>query len=404
MLRREGPDLYADSAASSSLAALYVAPLKTVLPDLTLPARSDAPFGVSLLQHRFAELWEMGRARTRQTAIEKVLAHLYSAEPPAVGRQSSEEDYGLYELAEQEQNRAPQRLSRDALGWKALLWMVEAHPSGGPGEWQPGSVLLADHGLAVLRQSGRYVSLECGGRPGGHGHPDLLHVTLHWGKPWLLDFGTGSYVSPSLHWYRSTLAHNAPGVVGTGQRSRDAVCEAFSGVDDWAWVRARASDVLGARYSATRTLVAGPDWVLDVVDIEAPPTIEVDLPCHLLGAFALPSGVDRLPGDLAPPASPGPANGYGAILTSCLLSETPARLRSRRDDEEIFAVLLPRPGERCFLASAVGPPDLNFAEGPPLEFLVRRASGDGRWVQLYAPESRSREVNSRSPRAGARSW
>ena len=27
---------------------------------------------------------------------------------------------------------------------------------------------------------------------------------------WLDDMGTGSYVDPSLHWYRSTLAHNAP--------------------------------------------------------------------------------------------------------------------------------------------------------------------------------------------------
>ena len=114
------------------------------------------------------------------------------------------------------------------------------------------------------------MSLECGGRPGGHGHPDLLHVTLRWAGPWLLDFGTGSYVSPSLRWYRSTLAHNAPGVAGTGQLSRDGACEAFSAVDDWAWMRARASDVFGARYSATRTLVAGPDWVLDRVTTRLP--------------------------------------------------------------------------------------------------------------------------------------
>ncbi|MBI4419705.1 MAG: hypothetical protein HY560_02685, partial [Gemmatimonadetes bacterium] len=46
--------------------------------------------------------------------------------------------------------------------------------------------------------------------------------------------------------------------------------------------------------------------------------------------------------------------------------------------------LVPREEETLYLASAVGPPGLDFAEGPPLEFLVRRAPGSGAWVQLYA--------------------
>ncbi|MBI4501213.1 MAG: alginate lyase family protein, partial [Gemmatimonadetes bacterium] len=87
ILRAGGVDLYNESPSGGALAALYVAPLKTVLPDLTLPARSDAPFGVSLLQPRFAELWEMGRVRTGQPAIEKILADLYASEPPAISHQ-----------------------------------------------------------------------------------------------------------------------------------------------------------------------------------------------------------------------------------------------------------------------------------------------------------------------------
>src|SRR5262249_43405296 len=134
-------------------------------------------------------------------------------------------DYGIFELSEQEQNRPPQQLSRDRLGWKSLLWMPESDPI--PGNWQPWSTLLADHGVCVLRQGGRYASIECGGRPGGHGHPDLLHVSLHWDRPWLMDFGTGSYVAPSLHWYRSSLAHNVPAPSGADQAGRDGWCAAF---------------------------------------------------------------------------------------------------------------------------------------------------------------------------------
>ena len=53
---------------------------------------------------------------------------------------------------------------------------------------------------------------------GGHGHPDRLHLTLHaGGVHWLADPGTGSYVTPDLLWYRSTLAHNAPRVDGEDQ-------------------------------------------------------------------------------------------------------------------------------------------------------------------------------------------
>jgi len=56
-------------------------------------------------------------------------------------------------------------------------------------------------GLAIFRRDeGRtYISLDYGESGGGHGHPDRLNVTLvDKGVPWLLDFGTGSYVAPSL--------------------------------------------------------------------------------------------------------------------------------------------------------------------------------------------------------------
>ena len=87
------------------------------------------------------------------------------------------------------------------------------------------AVLVDSTGPAIFRTgSDRYVSLECAGTGMGHGHPDRQHLTVYWEHPWLMDFGTGSYVAETLHWYRSTLAHNAPGLAGVGQVGGRAWC------------------------------------------------------------------------------------------------------------------------------------------------------------------------------------
>jgi hypothetical protein len=134
-------------------------------------------------------------------------------------------------------------------------------------------VLLEGQGLAILRRGGRYASLECGRFGGGHGHPDRLHLTLFDdGQGWLLDPGTGSYVSPDLVWYRSTLAHNAPRLDGRSQPPGDAECEAFDEQAGWSWTRGRYGEV-------TRTLVAG-DYLLDVVELSAAEERTLELPWH----------------------------------------------------------------------------------------------------------------------------
>lgn len=374
LLRGAGVDLYADVAAGPRLSAMYTAPLQSLLPDLTIPARSDSPFGVSVRQPRFAELWEVARVRTGDDRLVALLAELYRSGAP------EGEDHGLAEVSEVEQNRPASRLSRDRLGWKALLWMNPAEPVS-PKSWEPESSLSPDHGLAVLRSAGRYVSLECGGRPGGHGHPDLLHLSLYWDEPWLMDFGTGSYVSPSLFWYRSTLAHNAPGVAGAGQVERNGRCVAFDQQGGWAWCRADAVDVFGDG-SASRTVVVGPDYVLDVVDVVAGEP--VDLPIHPLGELLLPKGVERRGATLQPDQAAGHETGYDRLVRCDRLSGALRQFVTRRGATELTVTLATRPGEELYLATASGPPDLHFAETPPLEFLVRRARGQGRWVQAYA--------------------
>lgn len=348
LLRDLGVDLYGHDGPQGRLCEMFAAPLLTLLPDLTIPARGDSPFGVSIVQPRFAELWEIGWARTSDERLGNILSRLYNADV------QEGEDPGLEEIAEQEQNRPPQRLARGLLGWKALLWMNPQPPvPGNPDNRE--SAFLRDTGLVVLqRDPYRYVSMECGGSPGGHGHPDLLHVTAFWGDPLFADFGTASYVAASLHWYRSALAHNSPSVSGIGQVTRDGDCTAFDSDGDWSWCRGTARDLFGPGTSAVRTLVVGPSVMVDLVEVTAGDATVVDLPVHPLG------GVDE-------------------VMAS-------RRTEHVEFESGKFAVYLaPRPGEELLILREPGPPDSRFADGDELSFLIRRARGSGWWLQCYAP-------------------
>ncbi len=355
VVRAAGVDLYDDATVGHRLRSMYLAPLDTVLPDLTLPARGDSPFGVSLRQERFAELWEVARTRFDDVRIDRVLTSMYGGDAPEV------DDWGLREIAEQELNREPHRIRRDRLGWKALLWMRPDAPAD-RGAWGGGSRCLAGAGLAVCRAGdARYVSLETGGMPGGHGHPDLLHVTLYVDGLCLGDFGTGSYVDRSLAWYRSSRAHNAPAPADGDQSARKGWCAAFDDREGWWWCCAVADDLFGPGTRATRALVAGPVFTVDVVDVDVPADVSVDLPIHPLGG---------LPVDVT---SAVPVRVDGLPLRFAMHPERSTEL-----------IVVDRPGEMLFAASAPGPPTPQFAPGPPLSYLVRRAAGPGRWIQVYA--------------------
>jgi len=158
--------------------------------------------------------------------------------------------------------------------------------------WRGESAFLATQGLAVLRQGDRYVSLECGNTGGGHGHPDRLNLTLHaGGVHWLPDPGTGSYVEEALAWYRSPMAHNAPILDGWSPGSDDVRCEAFDVKGDWGWVRGRAGEV-------SRTIIAGPDHLLDIVELEAKASRRLVLPWHLIADPTVLTGGRWEPADL----------------------------------------------------------------------------------------------------------
>ena len=275
--REAGVDIYAEQQLARRVEAALLAPTRTALPDFTFPARKDSPFGVSLAQPAYAELWEVGLgsrgmrdAGSGMRELAGWLGALYRDAPPVVSEQF--ESY----LHEAPFERIPHPASRISLSWWSLLFMLPELPSDLPA-WSPGSVLLESQGLAVLRTDGRYASLECGQLGGGHGHPDRLHLTLHaGGVHWLADPGAGSYVARDLFWYRSTLAHNAPRLDQTSQPPGDAVCEAWDVPGEWAWVRGRYGEL-------TRTVIAGPAYILDMVELGSRADHLLELPWHFAG-------------------------------------------------------------------------------------------------------------------------
>ncbi len=279
--RLAGVDIFAEPKLGARLRAALLAPTRTALPDFTFPARKDARFGVSLAQPAYLELWEIGLAhlgeRGAGSGTREIASWLEALYRATIVKPELFESY-LHD-APMEPLPAPRSPSRTQLSWWALLSMSPELPTDIPA-WSPGSLLLESQGLAVLRSAGggRYASIECGPHGGGHGHPDRLHLTLHAdGVHWLADPGTGSYVSHDLFWYRSTLAHNAPRLDGVSQPRGDAVCETFDTSGEWAWVRGRYGEI-------TRTVVAGPGYLLDVVELASRTEHLLELPWHVLGA------------------------------------------------------------------------------------------------------------------------
>ncbi len=335
MLRAAGDlDLWTSpDPRAARFRAAFRAPVLTALPDFTFPARRDSKFGVSLRQRRMAELWEVALARTAEAPdadpagaerLASLLAHVYD---PALAPGGAPES----EITEVERAEPPAGLRRDRLGWKGLLWMLPDLPDADPDAWRPGNVHLEATGLAIFRNdASTYVSLDYGEPGGGHGHPDRLNLTVHaGGVPWLVDFGTGSYVSPSLAWYRTTAAHNAPLLDGVSQATAHGVCVACDARDGFGWVCAQLPD--GTAYDAAtlqRTVVVTPDYTLDVVQMGSEAGERtLALPWHGLGRvdadahglrFTRPEGMLRVllsgrqPLQIQMAKAPGPPVGISA--------------------------------------------------------------------------------------------
>ena len=290
----------ADAAAHaipSELRARYErgfeTPFLTALPDFTIPSRRDSQYRVSLRQWRIAESCELGvaQAASPRPILAGALRELYRSDIPLgdTGRDRS--------TAEAERNFPPVRLTRADLGWKSLLFAAEQPIADTESVPTTGSVLLEHQGFAVMRRDRDrvYVALDYGESGGGHGHPDRLNLWLVVGQARILeDVGTGSYVDPSLHWYRSTLAHNAPLAGGESQRQTTGELLAYEERGAFGWTLARAS--LTPNVDAERAVVVAPDYVVDELLWSGEPDTVVDLPFHVVGTASYSWTEAQIPG------------------------------------------------------------------------------------------------------------
>ena len=251
----------------------FASPFRTLLPDLTFPSRRDSQYATSARQLRFAESCELGIAMQVDERLLSMLARLYDPAVPGgeTGRSSSSADI--------ERNRAPVGLVRADLSWRTLLCALPVLP---PLVARPfASDLLPAQGVGIIRRDrdALYVSLDYGHPGGGHGHPDRLNLTLvDRTRRWFEDPGTGSYVDPSLHWYRSTLAHNAPMVDGRSQPAVHGALLAFHDDERVGWVSASAE--LAAGLTVCRSVVVLGDYLVDELTWASATEHEITLPMH----------------------------------------------------------------------------------------------------------------------------
>ncbi len=347
----------------------FVAPFLTALPDMTLPSRRDSQYAISLRQPRFAELCELGLARQAgdgDARLRGVLYRLYANDVPRrdTGRARTSADV--------ERNLPGTALARSDLGWRSLLFARPVLPLLQP---EPlGTVLLEAQGIAVFRRKEEqvYVALDYGTSGGGHGHPDRLNVLLSDGPTrWLDDMGTGSYVDPSLHWYRSTLAHNAPLFDGYQQQRVDGELIAFDDRGAAGWVSAGVRHVHPG-VTAVRTLVAMSDYVVDELRWHSREPVVMDLPIHLKAdefGGALHPFYDQL------------EDTYGALehmSSQFLPMGRTARLTAHEDGRSLAGFLIASGSAVLYRVTAPGPPG-----SARKAFLIVRVTGFGPrgWVR-----------------------
>lgn len=359
----------------------FSAPFLTAFPDLGFPARRDSQYDASLRQWRTAESCELGLARADDARLTGALAALYAADIPRrdTGRWRS--------AAESERNEPASALSRADLGWRSLLFAREVLPALDRASVP--SALLEGQGIAVFRREGGngYAALDFGDHGGGHGHPDRLNLLLaHGARRILDDMGTGSYVDPSLHWYRSTLAHNAPLVNGHSQPPASGALLAYDERHDLGWVCAAAQLSVHPPVTAQRALTVMARIVIDELRWSSDVAARVELPIH---ARARAEGATW--NDVRLDGGDGLEDGFSFARDARRASIEADAVVRLVDQESGATIAWITSSERAdwFTAVAPGPP----GAGDQRFFLVCTHSAAGRIRSVWDPASTVRDVS-----------
>jgi hypothetical protein len=175
------------------------------------------------------------------------------------------------------------------------------------------------------------------------------------GTRWLDDFGTGSYVDPSLHWYRSTLAHNAPLADGQSQRRVHGELLAYDEKSAAGWIIA-AVDELSPGVNASRAVIVMPTYVVDCVSWEADHEATIDLPMH--ADLTVVSGAGQLaPGPII--GRDGPEDGFRFLRDTAVQvagGGVAVRARATDGDQTLDVFANSSTAAEWWRATAAGPP------------------------------------------------
>lgn len=360
----------------------FSTPFLTAFPDLGFPARRDSQYGASLRQWRTAESCELGLARADDARLTSALASLYADDIP-------HRDTGRWRsAAEAERNEPPSALSRADLGWRSLLFAGEALPSldraGMP------SALLDAQGIAVFRRErgDGYAALDYGHHGGGHGHPDRLNLLLaHATRRILDDMGTGSYVDPTLHWYRSTLAHNAPLVNGRSQPPTSGTLLAYDEREELGWVCSSARISAQPPVIAQRALTALAHVVIDELRWSSDAPVRIELPVHARVRLECSAALEAAPLE----GGDGLEDGF-SFVREARRARVPANEIVRFIDDasgNALAWVTCSEDAEWFAAMAPGAP----ASGEQPFLLLRTHAAQGRIRSVWSPAFTVREVS-----------
>jgi hypothetical protein len=326
-------------------------------------------------QPRFAESCELGLARNDDERLIGMLARLYDPDIPRgdTGRGRS--------TADAERNLPATGLTRADLSWRSLLFARETLPSLVALPLK--SDLLPAQGIGVLRRNGGklYVALDYGHSGGGHGHPDRLNLLLSDGDVrWFDDPGTGSYVNPSLHWYRSTLAHTAPLIDGRSQPAVDGQLLAFEDLGEAGWVSAEAP--LADDIRVRRSVALLDDYLVDVLEWDGDAVHEVALPWH---------GVDLIDDNDEPLVRTPHAitggdmleDGFGFLSDTALVNAPNGvqRIRGHFAGRELRGWVFANPESTWWSAHA---PDVPNRSGFVPLLLARTSAQSGRYISVWS--------------------
>lgn len=249
---RNGLDLYHRSYngchGEVSLEDMFLAPLKSLQPDLTFPSRKDSPYANFFAQRWYTGLYELAYTRYSNPALSTALNKAYAAS--AGGNMASAA--GVMDVF------APAPASRSDMDFRGFLLASPHLPEDNSAFMN--SRLLDGTGLAVLKRTDNiYFSVDYGDYGGGHGHPDRLNINYFYGgKRWFSDFGTGSYYFDHLRYYRSSVSHNVIITDGKNHQEKSGSCHHFFDNGSISLLHCTVNNVApGVNYSRTNLLVNG---------------------------------------------------------------------------------------------------------------------------------------------------